>query len=335
MASNFNDIEIVSVKGRIQNIKEIINELNTKPILDGDVRTLESLANKLANDNICDNQFENEEALVDVLHEKLLLYYINTYNFNLEHIIDTIKVFNKKIKDINQIKYDGLLYLIADYREDIDVVSIDDEKKFIDVVSKNPSTFVKGNIKAIFNLLKNNLTSIDFNQSLDNEVKAYANTFNINYQIFYGKDQNNNRLFKIKNGLIVKTKDGLNTLLQPTFEDMENTHKVVEVKKNYQEFDLRDFIHLRNRVLNQVEMTDDEQARFYYEVRFLINTMSRRSDLKEDPMKDALGEYMNPLVNIYNTSQDVLSENDQRNVIDYLNNKKKISNYDKTTRKVA
>ena len=324
MASNFSRLNIETIDGKIQNVSSLCDYIKSTVILEDDVGLLESLANKLANDNNRDNLYINEEPIVDVLHARLLGYYIDTYKFDMYQILDTIEVFNKKVKDIKRIKYNNLLYIVIDNKDDIDVICIKDETAFIELVKNNLDTLVKGNISDVYELLKNNLFNVSFSESNDEEISTYRDTFNIDNKIYYGKDIKNNQLYKIKNSLLVKGKDGINVLLQPTFEELDNNHKVISAKEKYQSFDLEDFKHLSNRVLNQVEMTDDEVARFYYEVRFLINTMVKRDEHDEKELREALDTYMEPLVNIFNTSKDVLSENDQRNVIDYLGNKKKI-----------
>ena len=328
MASNFSKLNIETVNGKIQNVSSLCDYIKSTEVLDDDVSLLESLANKLANDNNTDNNYTNEEPLVYALHAKLLEYYINTYNFDIDQVLDTIEVFNKDFKNVRRIKYNGNFYLIYNRINDIDVICINDENKFLELVLNNLEIIVSKPNEKIYELFKNNLNAIDFIESTDEEVIEYSQTFGIDNKVYFGKDVDGNHFYKLKNAFITKNDDGINVLLNPTFEE-DNKYKVVQAKERYQSFDLEDFKHLSNRVLNQIEMTDDETARFYYEVRFLINTMIKRDEIGETELKEALDKYMEPLVNIYNITEDVLSENDQRNVIDYLNNLKKLKHKSK------
>ncbi len=74
MSSNFRDFKIESVGGKIQNVSSLCNYIKNTDIAPEDIAYLESLRNKLANDDLYKDVYTNEYPIVDVLQEKLLVY---------------------------------------------------------------------------------------------------------------------------------------------------------------------------------------------------------------------------------------------------------------------
>ena len=327
MSSNFRDFTIESVGGKIQNVSSLCSYIKNTPIESEDIPYLESLRNKLANDNRYNDIYLNEEQIVNVLEEELLKYYIKNDNFGLDNIINLLDIYNESFIYLDKVKYDGLTYLIHDEENDIDVVSVSDEQRFIDLVLTNASIFANKSLNEIFTLMKQSLKSITFSESTDETAVAYADKFNIDYPIYEGYDINGNKIFKIKNGLFIKRDNELISLLSPTLvKDEEHKDlRVIKKNKKYSSFDLDEFIDLRDRVLD-CDVTDKQELeKFYFQVRYLINTMNRRTHGEDPEYTEALDEYMDSLIRIYESHPDLLSKSDTTNVKAYLNNRNKIS----------
>jgi hypothetical protein len=322
MSSNFKNFRIETIDGKIQNVSSLCSYINDTDIEEEDLPYLESLRNKLANDDQSLNKYVNEYPLVDSLEEKLLEYYINHYHYDMDNIIDLLEIYNHEFLNMEKIKYNGLVYLINDKDSDIDVIVVKHEKDFIKLVLDNLNTFIASDIDTIFELLASKLFRVEFVESIDPAIVEYANTFNISHTAYYAKDIDGNRLFKIKNGLLVKYKDDISTLLTPSLVTKEEntTKKIINKNKKYKSFDLEDFITLRDKMLNGEITSEVELQRFYYEVRYLINSMNK----KDDTLNDELDIYMNNITHIYDTHPEVLTKADKRNVESYLTNKEKI-----------
>jgi hypothetical protein len=69
MSSNFRDFEIETVNGKIQNVSSLCSYIRSTKIEADDLPYLETLCNKLANDDSSNNMYTNEYPLVDALHE--------------------------------------------------------------------------------------------------------------------------------------------------------------------------------------------------------------------------------------------------------------------------
>ena len=322
MSSNFKDFRIETVNGKIQNVSSLCSYIKKTNIEEEDLPYLESLRNKLANDDSSVNVFVNEYPIVDSLEEKLLEYYINNYHYDMDNIIDLLEIYNHEFLNMEKIKYDGLVYLINDLDHDIDVITIKDEKVFINLVLNNLNTFIAKDINTIFNLLSTKLNRLEFVESIDPAIVEYAETFDISHKAYYAKDINGNRLFKIKNGLLVKHGDSISTLLTPSLVTREEntTKKIVNKNKKYKAFDLDDYITLRDKMLDGDMTSEEELQRFYYEVRYLINSMNKKDNI----LNEELDVYMENITHIYDTHPEVLTKADRRNVQAYLENKKKI-----------
>jgi hypothetical protein len=322
MSSNFKNFRIETIDGKIQNVSSLCSYINDTDIEEEDLPYLESLRNKLANDDQSLNKYVNEYPLVDSLEEKLLEYYINHYHYDMDNIIDLLEIYNHEFLNMEKIKYNGLVYLINDKDSDIDVIVVKHEKDFIKLVLDYLNTFIASDIDTIFELLASKLFRVEFVESIDPAIVEYANTFNISHTAYYAKDIDGNRLFKIKNGLLVKYKDDISTLLTPSLVTKEEntTKKIINKNKKYKSFDLEDFITLRDKMLNGEITSEVELQRFYYEVRYLINSMNK----KDDTLNDELDIYMNNITHIYDTHPEVLTKADKRNVESYLTNKEKI-----------
>ncbi len=327
MSSNFRDFTIESVGGKIQNVSSLCSFIKSTLIEEDDIPYLETLRNKLANDDNYNNSYTNEYPIVEVLNEELLKYYIKHDNCDMDYILEILEVYNKSFIYLDKIKYDGLVYLIYDQEDDIDVISVDNEKKFIDLVLTNTNTFVSKSLKEVFNLMKSSLYKIDFKETTDDIVQEYVDKFNIEYPMYSGKDQKNNKLYKVKNGLFVRHKEELTTLITPTLVEKDKHEELRVIKKNkkYASFDLNEFIDLRDRVLDSEVTDESELEKFYFQVRYLINTMSRRQDGEDIEYTDALDVYMNRLLQIYKNNPSLLSKENIINVETYLVNRDKIS----------
>ena len=330
MSSNFRDFEIETVDGKIQNVSSLCSYIKSTLIEPDDLPYLESLCNKLANDDNSNNQYSNEYPLVDTLHEVLLEYYIKNYGFDLDQIIDVLEVYNKAFININKKMYDEHIYILFDRYDDIDLVSVKDEKHFIDLVLANLKTFVAGSFEEIFDLMCTVLNKVEFKETVDDEINEYKETFDIDSKTYHGNDIYGHDIYKIKNGIFIKNGNELDTLVTPSLMDREEhiEHKVVSINKKYQGFDLEDFITLRDKAMSGDLEDEVEVQRFYYEVRYLINTMSKRRGLDSEE-SEALDKYMESLIQIYDNHRDILTPADKRNVQNYLDNKKKY------TRKLA
>jgi hypothetical protein len=330
MSSNFRDFEIETVDGKIQNVSSLCSYIKSTLIEPDDLPYLESLCNKLANDDSSNNVYTNEYPLVDTLHEVLLEYYIKNYGFDLDQVIDVLEVYNKAFINIDKKMYDEHIYILFDRYDDMDIVPVKDEKQFIDLVLTNLKTFVAGSFEEIFELMDRTLQAVDFNETEDEQISDYKETFDIDSETYHGVDTFKHDIYKIKNGIFIKNGSELDTLVTPTLMDREEhiEHKVVSINKKYQGFDLEDFVTLRDKAMSGDLEDEAEVQRFYYEVRYLINTMSKRDGLDSEETEE-LDIYMESLIQIYNNHKDILTPADKRNVQNYLDNKKKY------TRKLA
>ena len=330
MSSNFRDFEIETVDGKIQNVSSLCSYIKSTQIEPDDLPYLESLCNKLANDDSSNNIYTNEYPLVDTLHEVLLEYYIKNYGFDLDQVIDVLEVYNKAFINIDKKMYDEHIYILFDRYDDMDIVPVKDEKQFIDLVLTNLKTFVAGSFEEIFELMDRTLQAVDFNETADDEISDYKETFDIDSETYHGVDTFKHDIYKIKNGIFIKNGSELDTLVTPTLMNREEhiEHKVVSINKKYQGFDLEDFVTLRDKAMSGDLEDEAEVQRFYYEVRYLINTMSKRDGLDSEETEE-LDIYMESLIQIYNNHKDILTPADKRNVQNYLDNKKKY------TRKLA
>ena len=330
MSSNFRDFEIETVDGKIQNVSSLCSYIKSTQIEPDDLPYLESLCNKLANDDSSNNIYTNEYPLVDTLHEVLLEYYIKNYGFDLDQVIDVLEVYNKAFINIDKKMYDEHIYILFDRYDDMDIVPVKDEKQFIDLVLTNLKTFVAGSFEEIFELMDRTLQAVDFNETADDEISDYKETFDIDSETYHGVDTFKHDIYKIKNGIFIKNGSELDTLVTPTLMNREEhiEHKVVSINKKYQGFDLEDFVTLRDKAMSGDLEDEAEVQRFYYEVRYLINTMSKRDGLDSEET-EALDVYMESLIQIYDNHRDILTPADKRNVQNYLDNKKKY------TRKLA
>ena len=330
MSSNFRDFEIETVNGKIQNVSSLCDYIKNTLIVPDDLPYLESLCNKLANDDSSNNIYTNEYPLVDTLHEVLLEYYIKNYKFDLDQIIDVLEVYNKVFLNIDKKIIDGITYILFDRYDSIDVIPIKDNKLFIDLVLTNLKTFVAGSFDEIFDLMNVTLHSVEFTETNDKDMIEYAETFDLDDKVYTGIDQFGNHLYRIKNGCFRKNGEDIESIVQPTFVDKQehNEYKVISKNKKYSGFDLNDFITLRDKAMVGDLADEVEVQRFYFEVRYLINTMNKRSKQDTDET-EALDIYMNSLLTIYDNHRDLLTPADKRNVQNYLDNKKKY------TRKVS
>lgn len=330
MSSNFRDFEIETVDGKIQNVSSLCSYIKSTQIEPDDLPYLESLCNKLANDDSSNNIYTNEYPLVDTLHEVLLEYYIKNYGFDLDQVIDVLEVYNKAFINIDKKMYDEHIYILFDRYDDMDIVPVKDEKQFIDLVLTNLKTFVAGSFEEIFELMDRTLQAVDFNETEDEQISDYKETFDIDSKTYHGVDTFKHDIYKIKNGIFIKNGSELDTLVTPTLMNREEhiEHKVVSINKKYQGFDLEDFVTLRDKAMSGDLEDEAEVQRFYYEVRYLINTMSKRDGLDSEET-EALDVYMESLIQIYDNHRDILTPADKRNVQNYLDNKKKY------TRKLA
>lgn len=325
MATNYKDFHIETKDGRILNLKDLCNFVENTPITPDDLPFVQSLCNKLANDDTYSNKYVNEYPLVDVMHKVLLEYYIKEYNFDMAEVLDTLFIFNKEaFTDIDRLSFDGIIYLIYDKNNDIDVINIRDEKEFIDFVLANLRIVVSGTSEEIFKALKQSLPYLRFNVVDDSLMNNYAQRFDISDSVYFAKDINGNNIYKIKNGLFIKNGKDVSTIIEPTFlaDEEKREQKVVAKNKKYKEFDLEDFITLKDKTLNGEALETDEIRRFYYEVRYLINTMGKRT--REDrEITKALDEYMEEINKIYLTHPDLLTDDDRNNYEDYSRNRSK------------
>ena len=222
MATNFRDFEIVSKDGRIQNIRELCNFVENTPIEPDDLSLLETLCNKLANDDYYLNNYTNEYPLVDSLHVVLLDYYIREFDFDIDQIIDILYIYNKAFDVVTKIRYDGLIYLVIDKGNDVEVFDIKNDIDFINLLStkNNIRTFVAGKIENIANLLRTKIHAIKFDKTNDGILNEYASNFDIADDVYYGKDLNDNMVYKIKNGLFLKNGKDVSLLHEPTLNDV-------------------------------------------------------------------------------------------------------------------
>ena len=330
MSSNFRDFEIETVHGKIQNVSSLCSYIRSTKIEADDLPYLETLCNKLANDDSSNNTYTNEYPLVDALHEVLLEYYIKNYEFDIDQIIDVLEVYNKVFINIDKKLYDDHYYILFDRYDDMDIVPVKDEKQFIDLVLNNLLVFVSGSFEEIFELMDRELGAVEFEESTDKNINDYKDTFDIDKETYKGTDIYGHVLYKIKNGIFIENDNELDTLVTPTLLDKQEhiEHKVVSINKKYQGFDFEDFITLRDKAMSGDLEDEAEVQRFYYEVRYLINTMSKRNGLDSEET-EALDVYMQSLIQIYDNHRDILTPADKRNVQNYLDNKKKY------TRKVA
>ena len=330
MSSNFRDFKIETIDGKIQNVSSLCDYIRNTQIVSDDLPYLESLCNKLANDDSCNNIYTNEYPLVDALHEVLLEYYIKNYKFDVDQIIDVLEVFNKAFLNIDKKSVDDITYIIFDRYDSVDIIPLKDNKLFIDLVLTNLKTFVAGSFDEIFDLMNTVLHAVEFTETNDEDINDYAESFDIAERAYSGVDQYGNHLYRIKNGCFRKNGESIDAIVSPTFIDRKehNEYKVVAKNKKYSGFELDDFIALRDKAMVGDLEDETEVQRFYFEVRYLINTMNKRRN-QDTEETEALDVYMNSLMTIYDNHRDLLTPADKRNVQNYLDNKKKY------TRKVS
>ncbi len=326
MSSNFRDFKIESVGGKIQNVSSLCSYIKNTNILPEDIAYLESLRNKLANDDLYKDVYTNEYPIVDVLQEKLLVYYITKENFELSEIISILEVYNKSFSSIDVVNHDGLTYFVFDYDTDIEVVCLNDPKRFIELVKNNANTFANKNISSAFSIMRDALYECVFKEDIDDVLSDYANRFNIDYPIYSAKDMNGNKIYKLKNGLFTKNGNELFTLITPTLVDKKDNEqmKVVNKNKKYKSFDLNEFISLRDKMLDSELVEEQDIEQLYYQVRYLINTMNRRTNGEDEEYSEALDVYMNRLAQINDIQPDMLSDADKSLLNDYNKNLQKI-----------
>ena len=318
MSSNFRDFKIETKDGKILNVSELCNAIKSIKIEDEDVAYLETLCNKLAYDDYRDNEYTNEYKIVDTLHEVLLRFYIDNNDFGLDETIEVLKVYNKDFNDIHKLAYNSTYYLLFDNKDSIRVLSFKKEEDMLNIIYDNIKSFVKNNIKLIYDQTYKGIKEVEFKESHDNTLKELNETFSLSDTVYEGKDINNNTLYNIKNGLYVKDNNELLTLYTPTLNEINsvNTHKVKDG------FDIDEFYRLTDKFKKNEYMEQEDIDKLYFEVRYLINTMQRRK--KDDELSEALDEYMKDILQIYDNYPEGLSKEDKKNVIDYRKNSKNI-----------
>ena len=321
MSSNFSNIKIETKDGKIQNVSELCAAIKNTKIEDEDINYLEALRSKLAYDDYRDNEYTNEYQIVDTLEEVLLKHYIDVKKFDLDEVLEVLKVYNPDFNDVHKLYYKDTYYLLYDKKDDIRLLSFVKEEDMLKQIESNISSYVKNNIKLLFDQKNKKVMEIEFLETDDKDLKSYNETFNVDEHIYVGKDMNNNQLYKIKNGLYAKDNNQILTLFTPTLNEYNriSNHTVVDG------FDIDDFYILNDKFKNNEYMEQEEIDRLYYEVRYLINTMQRRK--KDDELSEALDEYMEDIVKIYENYPEGLSKVDKKNVEDYLkNNKVRVDN---------
>lgn len=315
MSSNFRDLKIETKDGKILNVSSLCDAIkNTKIEDDTDLYYLETLCNKLANDDYNENLYTNEHPIVDVLHEKLLKYYINEMDFTLDDSLEILKVYNKDFNDIHKIEYNNTSYLLYDKKDDIRLLSFKSDQDLLDIIKNNTGMFVKNNIKLIFDQQYKNIKEVVFKEDNDKELLDYNETFDVGDTLYKGIDINNNNLYKIKNGLYVKDNNNLLTLFAPTLTNDE----LYKEKRKVNGFDIDDFYVLSDKFKNNDYMEEDEIKRLYHEVKYLIDTMHRRKS--DDELTEALNDYMDNLIKIYDNYPDGLTKDDIDNIKEYNKN---------------
>ena len=329
--TDIRDFEIETDKsGKILNIKELCNFVESTEITKDNVSYLDSLRSKLANDDRYSNKYVNEYPLVDSLNKVLLNYYINNeeLDFDMEQLMDLIYVYNDVFLNINKIRYDGLIYLICDLKDDLVVFNLKSEDEFKEVVKSNIAAMVTGDIEKIINVFRQRLHAIKFDATNDKVLNNYASNFDIADNVFYGKDLNDNMIYKIKNGLFTKNGDDVSIIYGKDLTKEDNKiYKIEKKKPKGMSFTLDEFISLRDKALNGELVSTEEIQLFYYEVKFLIDTIKNRTN-SSDPdsiaFSEALDEYMQEINKIYENHPDILTHEDLKNLEEYNNKKNKI-----------
>ena len=193
---------------------------------------------------------------------------------------------------------------------------------------------VAGSIEEVFNLLRTKLPTIKFNPTEDSTMTKYADSFSISDEVFYGKDLNNNMIYRIKNGLFTKNNGEISILYEPDLakEEEKKESKIISFRDRHKKvsFDINEFVELKNKALNGELTTIEEIQIFYYEVQYLIDSMHNRK--KDDELNIALDDYMEQLNQIYENHPDVLTTDDLKNIEAYNNKKNKIVDISRKSR---
>lgn len=322
MAIDFNKFNIETKNNSILNIKDLCDYIKSVNITSSDISYLESLANKLSNDDNSENLYSNEYSLVNALHEVILKYYIEHDNYDGKLVFETLKVYNKNINNIDLKNIDNHDYIIFDESNDLRILYVDSIDKIVKVSLNNLSNVVCANENDFFNIFSKVINELKFYESNNEEIKRIETDFNLNSKI-YECNINGIYFYKIKNGLLIKNNDLINTIKEP---DMNDENKVVDYSKyrGYKNKDngiVNDFNYLRKKV----DLTNDEEERFFHDTSYLINTMTRRykNDESDNFESNSLKEYMDSLINNYYNDRE-LSENELGLVSRYLDNLDKI-----------
>lgn len=232
MAIDYNKLNIRTREGVIQNIKELCDYIDSIDIYSMDIddfNYIESLANKLANDNNSENLYTNEESLVDHLHKLLVKYYIEIENYTPEFLIPIIKIYNKKLYNIDLLKNEKYIYFVYQTDNDIKVIDVGNQNTLTNIIKYNIDTFIKCSGDIIFNLITKTLHDIKFNISMNDDIINYAKTFELNDKIYEGRDSKGNIIYKIGNGLVKDDNGTINFVYKQ--KNVEN--KVIDSKEEY------------------------------------------------------------------------------------------------------
>lgn len=334
MAIDYNKLNIRTKDGVIQNIKELCDNIDSIDINNIDINDfnyLESLSNKLANDNNSENLYVNEELLVNHLHELLVKYYIERENYTPEFLIPIIKIYNKKLNNLELLKNNNYLYFVYQTTDDIRVLDISNQSTLANIIKYNIKTFITSSSDIVFNLINKTIPDIKFNISMNDDVINYAKTFDLNDKIYEGKDSKGNIIYKIGNGLVSDNNGTINFIYKQKSFDEQNrvVNSKIEYKKNrHKNFDIKDFNFLRDKIYNGENLEVDEEKRFNFELNYLINTMSLRERRNDTDSIEytSLEEYMEPLVERYNNNDDRLTNSDISIISKYLRNKERKGN---------
>lgn len=232
MAIDYNKLNIRTREGVIQNIKELCDYIDSIDIYSMDIddfNYIESLANKLANDNNSENLYTNEESLVDHLHKLLVKYYIEIENYTPEFLIPIIKIYNKKLYNIDLLKNEKYIYFVYQTDNDIKIIDVGNQNTLTNIIKYNIDTFIKCSGDIIFNLITKTLHDIKFNISMNDDIINYAKTFELNDKIYEGRDSKGNIIYKIGNGLVKDDNGTINFVYKQ--KNVEN--KVIDSKEEY------------------------------------------------------------------------------------------------------
>lgn len=314
MALNYDLFNLKTKDRVILNTAQLCAYLKNATLSEYDISFLESLRNKLTNDNVNNDAYANEDDLLEAINEVLLKYYIDHSKMDKYELLDNILKFNKNLDNINIITNHNHKYLCYVHDGTNDVISIKETDDLVGIIKKNISSFVRCDSKCLFKSLSSDLFKVLFNSSKNSVVKDYASNFSISEDIYVGKDAYNEDIYRVGNGLVRIENDEIETVVLPSIvipDDEINK----DAKENVKNSELNEFIRLEDKYRDGNSLLPNEISFFINKLDELIEGMGNRPKDSEESI--VLDDYMKNLLQVYHDNKVMLSNEDLRVIHDY------------------